>query len=188
MADSYLTPENADTMQRHSAFLIPLPMSTPEKQVRTDIQALRGLAVLLVVLYHLRIGSAQAGYLGVDVFVVISGFLLTTLIGSAIHAGRFSWSTFYSRRAKRLLPAAYATILLTALAAPWFLGRQELADLASQIGGAVTFSANFVLWRQTGYFAGAGDLKPLLHMWSLAVEEQFYLLLPLAMVWVRPTR
>lgn len=163
-------------------------MSEALKFPRLDIQALRGLAVLMVVLYHTNIGSLQAGYLGVDVFFVISGFLITTLVATGIHRGTFRLSEFYFRRAKRLLPAAYVTFLVTALCAPWFLNQQELRDFATQIAGAVTFTGNIVLWQQTGYFEGAGDLKPLLHVWSLAIEEQYYFLLPAALLFTRPSR
>lgn len=163
-------------------------MSDALKLPRTDIQALRGLAVLMVVLYHTKIGGLDAGYLGVDVFFVISGFLITTLVASGINKGAFGLGSFYFRRAKRLLPAAYITFLITALLAPWFLNQQELKDFATQVGGAVTFMGNFVLWQQTGYFEGAGDLKPLLHVWSLAIEEQYYFLLPPILLITRPSR
>ena len=151
-------------------------------QMRTDIQALRGLAVLMVVLYHLKIGPTAAGYLGVDIFFVISGYLITTLVAKGIERGNFRLTEFYFRRAKRLLPAAYVTILATALCAPWFLNQQELKDFALQVVGAVTFTANIFLWQQTGYFEGASDLKPLLHTWSLSLEEQYYMLLPAALL------
>lgn len=163
-------------------------MSNPQKLQRIDIQALRGLAVLMVVFYHIKIGSLKAGYLGVDVFFVISGFLITTLVATGINQGSFSIPNFYFRRAKRLLPAAYATFLATAVAAPWFLNQQELRDFSTQIIGAVTFTGNIVLWQQTGYFEGAADLKPLLHVWSLAIEEQYYFLLPAALLLTRPSR
>lgn len=153
-------------------------MSPP---VRTDIQALRGIAVLAVVFYHAGIGRVNAGYLGVDIFFVISGFLITGLVAREKAAGRFSFREFYARRAKRLLPAAYATFLAAALAAPLFLNAKELRDFAAQMAGAVTFTGNVVLWRQTGYFEGSADLKPLLYVWSLAIEEQYYLLLPAAL-------
>jgi peptidoglycan/LPS O-acetylase OafA/YrhL len=152
---------------------------------RTDIQALRGVAVLMVVLYHVKIGPLDAGYLGVDVFFVISGFLITTLVAKGIQRGEFRLSKFYFRRAKRLLPAAYATVLATALCAPWFLNQQELRDFALQVIGSVTFTANVVLWRQSGYFEGASELKPLLHTWSLSLEEQYYMLLPAALLLLR---
>jgi len=163
-------------------------MSDTLKLPRADIQALRGLAVLMVVLYHTKIGSLQAGFLGVDIFFVISGFLITTLVANGIRRGTFRLSEFYFRRAKRLLPAAYVTFFITVFCAPWFLNQQELRDFAAQVVGAVTFTGNIVLWQQTGYFEGAGDLKPLLHVWSLAIEEQYYFLLPAAMLFTRPTR
>ncbi|HMM72612.1 MAG TPA: acyltransferase [Rhodocyclaceae bacterium] len=149
--------------------------------LRQDIQALRGLAVLLVVLHHAEFGLVDGGYLGVDVFFVVSGFLITGLITSRIESGRFSFSDFYFRRAKRLLPAAYVTFVACAALAPWLLGANELRDFWQQLIGSTTFTANFVLWQQAGYFQGAAALKPLLHVWSLAIEEQYYLILPLAL-------
>ncbi|MCG3187507.1 MAG: hypothetical protein IOMNBAOH_02122 [Rhodocyclaceae bacterium] len=149
--------------------------------LRQDIQALRGLAVLLVVVHHAEFGLVDAGYLGVDVFFVVSGFLITGLITSRIESGRFSFADFYFRRAKRLLPAAYVTFVACAALAPWLLGANELRDFWQQLIGSTTFTANFVLWQQAGYFQGAAALKPLLHVWSLAIEEQYYLILPLAL-------
>jgi peptidoglycan/LPS O-acetylase OafA/YrhL len=149
---------------------------------RSDIQALRGIAVLLVIVQHAREGLLEAGYLGVDIFFVVSGFLITGLIGRAIADGSFSFGEFYFRRAKRLLPAAYVTFAVTALGAAFVLDLREWQDFSRQLAGAVSFTANFVLWQQTGYFEGAAALKPLLHVWSLAVEEQYYLLAPAAML------
>ena len=144
--------------------------------------------MLLVVLYHAKIGSVTAGYLGVDVFFVISGYLITTMVATGIERGNFRLTEFYFRRAKRLLPAAYVTFAVTAALAPWFLNQQELQDFVAQIIGAVTFTGNFVLWQQTGYFQGAGDLKPLLHVWSLSLEEQYYFLLPATLLFIKPSR
>lgn len=153
-----------------------------ETTTRIDIQALRGLAVLLVVFYHARLGQPVAGYLGVDIFFVISGFLITGLVRKSIERGDFSFTQFYFRRAKRLLPAAYVTFLVTVLCAPFILGSEELNDLVAQVVGAVTFTANIVLWQQAGYFEGPAELKPLLHVWSLSIEEQYYFLLPASLV------
>ncbi|WP_354417390.1 acyltransferase family protein [Mesorhizobium shonense] len=148
------------------------------RYLRTDIQALRGLAILLVVLYHARLGPGAAGYLGVDIFFVISGFLITGLVRTHVEQSRFSFCEFYYRRAKRLLPAAYVVIALTTIAAPFFLSEVELKGFQNQVLGALTFTGNIVLWFQSDYFGGAAETKPLLHFWSLAIEEQFYLLLP----------
>lgn len=151
---------------------------------RTDIQALRGVAVLLVVLQHAKAGFIGAGFLGVDIFFVISGFLITGTIRKAIEQGSFSFREFYFRRAKRLLPAAYVTFAFTALLGFFLLDAVEWQDFTRQLAGAVTFTGNLVLWQQTGYFEGAAAFKPLLHVWSLAVEEQYYLLLPAALMLV----
>jgi peptidoglycan/LPS O-acetylase OafA/YrhL len=164
-------------------------MNPPDAQFanasfRVDIQALRGLAILLVLLEHTGIGHPAAGYLGVDIFFVISGFLITSIIARDIALDRFSFKTFYYRRSKRLLPAAYVVFLLTALLSPWFLTQSEQHDFSRQLIGAVTFTGNIALWLQTGYFEGAAHLKPLLHVWSLGIEEQYYLLLPAALVFV----
>ena len=154
------------------------------RELRTDIQALRGLAVAVVVLYHAQVPGFGAGYLGVDVFFVVSGFLITGLIQKGIQQGRFRFADFYFRRAKRLLPAATLTFLATALLAPLFLTAAELAELRMQMLGALSFTANFVLWGQSGYFGGEAELKPLLHVWSLAIEEQYYFFLPATLVLV----
>lgn len=159
-------------------------LTAHSQSFRTDIQALRGFAVLVVLFYHAKIAFFSAGYLGVDVFFVISGYLITRLIKNGIEGGNFRFSDFYFRRAKRLLPAAYVTFLVTALLAPFFLASSEMVDFQAQMLGAVTFTANIVLWRQSGYFEGAAELKPLLHVWSLAIEEQYYFLLPAVFVFI----
>ncbi|WP_077068556.1 acyltransferase family protein [Pseudomonas capeferrum] len=146
--------------------------------IRVDIQVLRGLAVLFVVLEHLAIPGFHYGYLGVDIFFVISGFLITSIVSRGLARDKFSFKEFYLRRAKRLLPASFVTILATIIAAKLFLPPMQIESLKQQIIGALTFSTNFVLLSQAGYFDLESATKPLLHMWSLAVEEQFYFFVP----------
>ena len=115
---------------------------------------------------------------------MISGYLITTLVKDGIERGDFSFANFYFRRAKRILPAAYVTFLCTALLAPVFLASSEMNDLRAQMAGSVAFMSNIVLWRQSGYFEGEAALKPLLHVWSLSIEEQYYFLLPALLFFV----
>ncbi len=147
--------------------------------MRSDIQFLRGIAVLTVVLYHLKLFFVSGGFLGVDVFFVISGFLITNVILRGLDNGSFTFAGFYTRRAKRLLPAAYSTFLLCTLLAYQFLTQGQWSDYIEQLFAAITFTANIVLPFQSGYFEEAAEAKPLLHIWSLSLEEQYYLLLPL---------
>jgi peptidoglycan/LPS O-acetylase OafA/YrhL len=151
------------------------------REVREDIQALRGVAVLLVLLFHAQLGGLNAGYLGVDVFFVLSGYLIIGLLARRLDEGCFSFADFYLNRAKRLLPAAYVVYGVTAVAACWLLSDSEFSRLLHTLWGALTFSANVTLWLGTSYFAEAAKLNALLHVWSLSVEEQFYLVMPLAL-------
>ncbi|WP_439101382.1 acyltransferase family protein [Congregibacter sp.] len=146
--------------------------------MRRDIQFLRGIAVLAVVFYHADIVKLQSGFLGVDIFFVISGFLITSLILRGIEENSFSYTDFYKRRAHRLLPALYSTLLVTTLASYVFLTHRQWDDYLQQLLGAVTFTSNMVLPYQVGYFDDAAETRPLLHIWSLSLEEQYYFLLP----------
>ena len=121
-----------------------------DNQPRSDIQSLRGIAVLLVLMHHTKVPPFQAGYLGVDIFFVISGFLITNLMARAVQGGTFSFRDFYRRRARRLLPAAYATILACVLLYPFLLTALEMGEFVKQVFGSVTFAENIVLWLQTG--------------------------------------
>jgi peptidoglycan/LPS O-acetylase OafA/YrhL len=152
--------------------------------LRTDIQLLRAMAVLSVLIFHFEVPGLDKGFLGVDIFFVISGYLMSGVIIGEMDLGRFSASRFYLRRARRLLPAAFATLAATTAIVPLVLTPTLLADYQQQLLGALTFSANIFLWQQSGYFDGQASLKPLLHTWSLAVEEQFYLVLPLVLLMV----
>ncbi|RLA20353.1 MAG: hypothetical protein DRQ62_10675 [Gammaproteobacteria bacterium] len=153
--------------------------------MRHDIQFLRGIAVLAVVLYHAKILPMPGGYLGVDIFFVISGFLITSIILRDLDNGSFSFKQFYTRRAKRLLPAAYSTLIFTTLLSYQFLTRSQWNDYIWQLFGAITFTANLILPFQTGYFEAAAEGKPLLHIWSLSLEEQYYLLMPLLLFFLK---
>ncbi len=149
-------------------------------QYREDIDWLRAIAVLSVVAFHFE-APVYGGFVGVDIFFVISGYLITGIIQSELKSGAFSFAQFYERRVRRLLPALYAMVALTALPSFYYLLTSERAELFRSVAAVVTFTSNFFFWFQTGYFDHAAVEKPLLHTWSLAVEEQFYLALPLAL-------
>lgn len=168
----------------HSAGIVHQVLHNPTVRIRADLQALRGIAVLLVVLHHARIPLFQGGYLGVDIFFVISGYLITSLVARDIQTDSFAFAGFYWRRARRLLPAAYAVFAACIALSPFLLTDLEMRDFVKQVLGAVTFTANIALWLQSGYFERAAELKPLLHVWSLSIEEQYYLLLPACLVLV----
>lgn len=153
---------------------------------RQDIQFLRGVAVLAVLFYHSGLVPLSGGYLGVDVFFVISGYLITRAILNDLEQQRFSFTRFYVRRARRLLPAAYCTFAVTTLVAGQVLTDARWHDFVAQLLGAISFTANFVLPLQSGYFEAASSTKPLLHTWSLSVEEQYYLFAPILLWLVRP--
>jgi peptidoglycan/LPS O-acetylase OafA/YrhL len=146
---------------------------------REDIDWLRAIAVLAVVAFHFEAPAVFGGFVGVDIFFVISGYLITGIIQSEVTAGTFSFAQFYERRVRRLLPALYAMVALTAIPSFHYLLTSERSEFFRSVTAVVTFTSNFFFWFQTGYFDHAAVEKPLLHTWSLAVEEQFYLALPL---------
>ncbi len=152
---------------------------------RPDIDGLRAIAVLAVVIYHATPGLLPGGFIGVDIFFAISGYLITGLILEDLRAGRFSLSRFYERRIRRLFPAALLVLGFTVVAGWLVLYPGELQILGRHILASGFFLQNFQLWSETGYFDVAAETKPLLHLWSLAIEEQFYLFWPvlLAFVW-----
>lgn len=146
---------------------------------RPDIDGLRGLAILLVVIFHAFPNFISGGYVGVDVFFVISGFLITGLIKKSIRADSFSFFEFYGGRIKRLFPALIL-VLIFCYGVGWFaLYATEFAQLNKHILASSLFVLNIVLWFESGYFDTSSLTKPLLHLWSLGIEEKFYILWPL---------
>ncbi|MDZ7752521.1 MAG: acyltransferase family protein [Gammaproteobacteria bacterium] len=149
---------------------------------RPEIDGLRAVAVLPVMLFHGGFEGFGGGFVGVDVFFVISGYLITSIILADKEKGRFSLLTFYERRARRILPALFF-VMVACLPLAWtLLGPSELKDFSQSLFSVVFFASNFLFWIESGYFDAAAELKPLLHTWSLAVEEQFYLVFPLLLM------
>ena len=147
-------------------------------QYRPEIDGLRAVAVLPVILFHAGFGLFSGGYVGVDVFFVISGYLITSILLADLERGRFSILRFYERRARRILPALFVVMLACLPFAYLWMLPTQLKDFAQSLVATVFFASNILFWREDGYFAAAAELKPLLHTWSLAVEEQYYLLFP----------
>jgi len=155
------------------------PMNAASTKYRPDIDGLRAFAVVPVVLYHAGIPHFSGGYVGVDVFFVISGYLITSLIITEVDAGRFSLLHFYERRMRRIFPALFFVMACCA-AFGWFvLAPNDFTQLGTSIFATSIFLSNVLFWRQSGYFDTSAAEKPLLHTWSLAVEEQFYVFFPL---------
>jgi peptidoglycan/LPS O-acetylase OafA/YrhL len=153
-----------------------------EKSYRPDIDGLRALAVLSVVLFHGGVPWFTGGFTGVDIFFVISGYLIGGHIFSELRSGNFSFLRFYQRRAKRILPACYVVILFTIAVSMFLLSPYEAAQLGRSALAATLSASNILFWKTTGYFDMRSELNPMLMTWSLGVEEQFYAIIPLLMV------
>lgn len=165
----------------------------PPAGYRPDIDGLRAVAVALVVVFHAFPESIPGGFVGVDVFFVISGFLISGILISALEERRFNLRDFYSRRIRRIFPALAIVLAACYLAGWYLLFADDYQRLAVHIRSGVLFMSNFTLWQEAGYFDAAAETKPLQHLWSLGVEEQFYLVWPLLLwlAWqagVRPLR
>ena len=151
-------------------------------QYRREIDGLRAVAVLPVILFHAGFEVFRGGFVGVDEFFVISGYLITTIILAELEQGRFSIANFYERRARRILPALFL-VMLACLPFAWlWLLPSDMQGFLQSVVAVCVFASNFLFWRESGYFDAAAELKPLLHTWSLAVEEQYYVLFPLVLL------
>ena len=163
----------------------------PNRSYRADIDGLRAVAVLSVLFFHLDIDLVSGGYVGVDVFFVISGFLITRIIKSEIDGGVFSIWRFYERRIRRIFPALFVMMAVVGVVAWFVLLPIDFKNFGQSLAAATLFASNLLFIFEAGYFDGPAEFKPLLHTWSLAVEEQYYLVFPLLMVllsWVAPQR
>ncbi len=149
---------------------------------RPEIDGLRAIAVIPVILFHAGFEYFSGGFVGVDVFFVISGYLITTILIEDIENKRFSIVNFYVRRARRILPALTVVTLLTIPIAWLLLSDSSLQKFGNALIGVSIFTSNVVFWKQQGYFNESAELNPLLHTWSLAVEEQYYILFPLFLI------
>ncbi|MFM8875477.1 MAG: acyltransferase family protein, partial [Anaerolineae bacterium] len=151
---------------------------------RADIDGLRGIAVIVVILFHAGFETFSGGFVGVDIFFVISGYLITTIILTELDKGHFSLVNFYERRVRRILPAL-VLVLTVSLIYAWFrLLPVDMEDFARSLVAVSTFSSNILFWQTSGYWETSSDIKPLLHTWSLAVEEQYYLIFPLFLMFM----
>ncbi len=150
----------------------------PHPKYRPDIDGLRAIAVVAVVLFHAFPSLMKGGFIGVDIFFVISGYLVSTIIFESLDKGNFSFIEFYVRRINRIFPALIL-VLISCFVFGWFaLFADEFMQLGKHIMGGATFISNFILWKESSYFDNFADTKPLLHLWSLGVEEQFYIVWP----------
>lgn len=151
-------------------------------EYRKDIDGLRAIAVLAVILFHGKFAGFDGGYIGVDIFFAISGFLITSIIYPQILNSTFSMSEFYKRRARRLLPASLLMVVIITLCFSTIYPSDLYEKVANSAVASVFFFANIFFWQSSGYFSPSLELQPLLHMWSLSLEEQFYFVFPIFLI------
>jgi len=145
---------------------------------RADIDGIRAIAVSIVILFHYGIPGFSGGYIGVDVFFVLSGYLISSIIFSQLEKGRFTFSTFYFRRIRRLFPVVIVVMLVTSALGYTFMLPKDFREFGQSFFASTVYMSNILFYLEAGYFDTASHLKPLLHTWSLSVEEQFYLVFP----------
>ena len=150
---------------------------------RPDVDGLRALAVFAVFVFHAFPGAMRGGFVGVDVFFVISGFLISSIIFRQLESNTFSFWNFYSRRIRRIYPVLVTVLSVCLIFGLFYLLSDEYAQLGKHVAGGAGFISNFLLWFESGYFDRAAETKPLLHLWSLGIEEQFYIIWPL-LLWL----
>lgn len=155
------------------------PAHLTHPKYRADIDGLRAIAVLAVVGFHAFPNMIRGGFVGVDIFFVISGFLISTIIFSNLQSNSFSFVEFYGRRIRRIFPALLLVLTVSYVLGWFLLLPAEYGQLGKHIAGGAGFISNFLFWNESGYFDGAAESKPLLHLWSLGIEEQFYIVWPL---------
>ena len=151
---------------------------------RPDIDGLRALAIIPVVLYHTEFSIFSGGFVGVDIFFVISGYLITFIISEEIKQDRFTITGFYERRIRRIFPALFTVVFFCSIVAAIIMLPEDFDDFGQSIVAATLFVANIFFLTESDYFGAAADTKPLLHTWSLSVEEQFYLIFPLVLLFI----
>ena len=152
------------------------------RDYRPDIDGLRALAIMSVLFFHAFPKFLPGGFVGVDIFFVISGYLISKHIFEHLDLKIFSYKYFYIRRVKRIFPAVILVLVASILFGWVMLSPQEYKELGRQIAASASFTSNYIFWKDSGYFDTASDTKPLLHLWSLSIEEQFYMVWPLIIV------
>lgn len=151
---------------------------------RQEVDGLRGLAVLSVIFFHAGFEIFSGGFVGVDIFFVISGYLITSIILTERQNGTFSLVSFYERRLRRILPALFCVMLASTVVAWIFLLPEEMKSFSQSIVATSLYLSNVFFWKTSGYFDASADIKPLLHTWSLSIEEQYYLIFPVFLIFI----
>lgn len=151
---------------------------------RPEVDGLRAVAVIPVILFHAGFSIFSGGYIGVDVFFVISGYLITSIIVSEVHEGTFTLAKFYERRARRILPSLFLVMAASSMAGWWLLSPAHMEGFSRSLIAVSTFASNILFWQESGYWGTDNELKPLLHTWSLGVEEQYYFVFPILLIFV----